>query len=75
MLFPDFIFGIFPLILDHMSILGYSTCRIQYEPSNGREPQNYSERSLIELRQVRDTQFAIRALDIENNKRVGRCLQ
>ena len=74
--FQDFSIGIEFLILDHMSVLGYSSCRIQYAPNNERNPpRNYSDRSLVELRNVKDAEFAIRALDIENNRKVRKFLQ
>ncbi len=50
-----------------MSILAYSPCRIEYIPNNQQVPKRqYSERSLIELRD----NYCIRALDIERNKTV-----
>jgi hypothetical protein len=54
-----------------MSIAAYSTCRIQFIPSDGqRSERDYSDRSLIELRQYDFADYSLRALDIEHNKQV-----
>lgn len=59
-----------------MSLQSYSNCRIQYVPKNKGTPgRNYSERSFVELRLVRDTQFAIRALDVEHKTTVSKLLE
>jgi hypothetical protein len=54
-----------------MTILEYSNCRIQFLPTDaGRSPREYSDRSLIELRQDSDGQYLLRGVDIANNKAV-----
>lgn len=50
---------------------GFSTCRIQFIPNNRPNAErNYSDRSLVELRQHDFADYAIRTLDIDNNKEV-----
>lgn len=53
------------------TFVGFSTCRIQFIPNNrtGGE-RNYSDRSLVELRENDLANYLLRALDIENNKEV-----
>ena len=52
--------------------VAFCKCRIQFIPSDGQRPQqDYSDRSLIELRQYDFADFALRAIDIENNRNVG----
>lgn len=54
-----------------MSVLGYSSCRIDYIPHEENLPERaYSERSVIELRQVDDGAFTLRAVDVENKRTV-----
>jgi hypothetical protein len=55
-----------------MSILIYSTCRIEFTPKNKELPErNYSDRSVIEIRQYENnTDYSLRAIDIQNNKTV-----
>ncbi len=54
-----------------MSIIMYSTCRMQYTLNNEENPEReYSDRTLIELRESGNQGFALRALDIEHNKTV-----
>jgi hypothetical protein len=55
-----------------MSIIGYSTCRIQFIPNNKQIPErNYSERSIVEIRQFDNiTDYSVRAIDVENNNTV-----
>jgi hypothetical protein len=49
----------------------FSTCRIQFIPNDQkRANRNYSERSLIELRQYDYPNYVLRALDIDNKKEV-----
>jgi len=49
--------------------IGFSTCRIQFiRNDQPRAERNYSDRSLIELRQHDFANFTLRALDIDNNK-------
>ncbi len=62
------IFNLF-FILDKMNVVACSTCRIQFTPDDEEETpeQNYSERSIVELRQNDITDYSIRAIDVENN--------
>lgn len=54
-----------------MNLASYSRCRIQYRPNDRRRPQiDYSDRSLIELRQYDFADYGLRAVDVENNGRV-----
>jgi hypothetical protein len=55
-----------------MSIIIYSTCRIQFIPNNKAIPErNYSDRSTVEIWQSENiTDYSLRAIDIENNKAV-----
>ena len=56
-----------------MNVLGYSSCRIEYMPdAEGLPERAYSERSVIELRQVDDEAFNLRAVDVENKRTVRR---
>jgi hypothetical protein len=56
--------------------VAFSTCRIQFIPNDQqRTEREYSDRSLIELRQYDFANYALRALDIENNKEVGKLFQ
>jgi len=51
--------------------VGFSTCRIQFIPNDQQYAErNYSDRSLIELRQHDFANFTLRALDIDNKKEV-----
>ncbi|CAF4182982.1 unnamed protein product [Rotaria sp. Silwood2] len=53
-----------------MSLLGYSTGRIQFIPNNDEAPEcNYSERSVIQLYYHDDNSYSLKAIDIENDKR------
>ncbi len=58
--------------LDKLSACaGFSTCRIQFIPNDQQYAErNYSDRSLIELRQHDFANFTLRALDIDNKKEV-----
>jgi hypothetical protein len=58
--------------LDKMSACnGFSPCRIQFTPNDEqRAARNYSDRSIIELRQYDFANYSLRALDIENNRDV-----
>jgi hypothetical protein len=50
---------------------GFSRCRIQFIPHDQqRAEHNYSDRSLIEIRQYDFANFTLQALDIDNNKAV-----
>ncbi|CAF4526935.1 unnamed protein product, partial [Rotaria socialis] len=52
-----------------MDLAAYSKCRIQYRPDNPKRPDiNYSDRSIIELRQYNFADYSIRAVDVDNNK-------
>jgi hypothetical protein len=51
-----------------MSIEVYSECQIQFSPVNG-QPRNF-DRCLIELRQYDIGDYALRAIDLNNNKSV-----
>jgi hypothetical protein len=53
-----------------MALASYSSCRIQFIPNDQRPKKDYSDRSLIELRQYDFTEYSLRALDIPNNKEV-----
>ena len=53
-----------------MAVASYSSCRIQFIPNDERPKRDYSDRSVIELRQYDDLDYSIRALDIQNNKQV-----
>lgn len=56
-----------------MSVLAYSSCRIEYTPDDEKRPERaYSERSVIELRQGNDERFSLRAVDVENKRTVRR---
>jgi hypothetical protein len=62
-------------ILDKMSIIGYSTCIIQFIRNGTDTPEReYSERSIVELRQLDITAYSIRAIDVENNRTVTESL-
>lgn len=58
--------------LDKMSVCAaFSTCRIRFIPDGGsQDEQDYSDRSLVELRAYDNGEYSIRALDIENRKTV-----
>ncbi|CAF2175256.1 unnamed protein product [Rotaria magnacalcarata] len=52
-----------------MELAAYSKCRIQYRPDNQQLPEiNYSDRSIIELRQYDFADYSIRGVDVDNNK-------
>ena len=54
-----------------MSVAGYSPCRIQFIPNDRQlAERNYSDRSVVELRQRDFADYIIQALDIENKKTV-----
>jgi hypothetical protein len=54
-----------------MAVASYSQCRIQFIPNDGqRSEKDYSDRSLVELRQYDFSDYSLRALDIPNNKEV-----
>ncbi len=54
-----------------MNLVAYTTCPIQFIPSNKRDPRlDYSERILIELRQGDSRNYFLRAVDIQNPKEV-----
>ena len=56
---------------DNMSVQGFSTCRMQFIPNDQKHSErNYSDRSLIELRQYDFGDYSLRALDIEHNGEV-----
>jgi len=45
---------------------GYSSCRVQFTPNDPQGAErNYSDRSIIELRQYDFATYSLRALDIE----------
>ena len=52
-------------------LMAYGTGRIQFNP-NGRQDgaRDYSERSIIQLEEENFPYAVLRALDVENNKRV-----
>jgi len=51
--------------------LAYSKCRIQFIPTDKRlSSRDYSDRSMIEVRQDRDGDYLLRGVDIGNNKEV-----
>jgi len=51
--------------------MGFSKCRIQFIPNNRQSTgRNYSDRSLIELRELDFPNFKLQALDIDNNNEV-----
>lgn len=54
-----------------MSLEAYSKCRIQFRSNDtGRPERDYSDRSLIELRNDGDGQYTLRGVDVANNKTV-----
>ena len=54
-----------------MSLLSYSRCRIDFISNDGQgRTRNYSDRSLIELRQHDFNDYSLRAVDVENNRTV-----
>ena len=56
--------------------VGFSRCRIQFtRKGEQRAERDYSDRSVVELRQYDFANFSIRALDIENNREVGELFQ
>jgi hypothetical protein len=64
--------------LDKMSsaCVAFSTCRIRFAPNDRtRDEREYSDRSLIELRQYDFANFSLRAIDIEHNKEVRELFQ
>ncbi|CAF4307729.1 unnamed protein product [Rotaria sp. Silwood2] len=51
-----------------MAVASYSKCHIQFIPNNRQRPEhNYSDRTLIELRQYDFDDFSFRAVDVDNN--------
>ena len=51
-----------------MSVISYSRCHIEFISNDGRgRTRNYSDRSLIELRQYDFNDYSLRAVDVENN--------
>lgn len=60
--------------LDTMASIcvAFCRCRIQFIPHGQQRAQrDYSDRSLVELRQYDFADYAVRALDIENKNQVG----
>jgi len=56
--------------------VAFSKCRIQFIPNDQQRPEHdYSDRSLVELRQYDFANFSLRALDIDHNKEVGKLFQ
>jgi hypothetical protein len=54
-----------------MSILTYSTCRIQLTLNNKQNPEReYSERSVVALLHNDNQGFSLRATDVEHNNTV-----
>ena len=54
-----------------MSIVQFSKCSITFRPNNrtGQE-KNFSDRSVIELREVDFLHYIIRAVDVANENKV-----
>jgi hypothetical protein len=51
--------------------IGFSKCRIQFIPNDQQhDKRDYSDRSVIELRQYDFANYSLRALDIENKREV-----
>lgn len=51
--------------------VGFSRCRVQFiRNGEQRAERDYSDRSVVELRQYDFANYSIRALDIENNREV-----
>ena len=59
------------LYLNKMSLVVYTSCRIRFR-SNGKSAyeREYSDRTLLELRQYDFNDYSLRALDMENNRTV-----
>ena len=56
--------------------IAFSTCRIRFAPNDSdRDERDYSDRSVIELRQYDFANFSLRAVDIEHNKEVRELFQ
>jgi len=54
-----------------MNLIVYSTCRIHFLPTaRGRSLREYSDRSLIELREDGNGQYFLRGVDVEYNRTV-----
>jgi len=53
-----------------MDLIVYSTCRIDFLPTAEGRLREYSDRSLIELRQDGNGQYSLRAIDVGNNRTV-----
>jgi hypothetical protein len=52
-----------------MSLLAYSTCRINYTLNNTENPEReYSDRSVVELRLDDNQNVSLRAVDVEPTK-------
>ncbi|CAF1168459.1 unnamed protein product [Rotaria sordida] len=52
-----------------MSVASYSRCRIRFVPNDQQSSErNYSDRTLIELRQYDFGDYSLRAIDVDNNK-------
>jgi hypothetical protein len=56
--------------------VAFSKCRIQFIANDQqRTERDYSERSLVELRQYDFANYSVRALDIEHNREVRKLFQ
>jgi hypothetical protein len=53
-----------------MSVAAYSQCTIRFIPDDNRAKRNYSDRTIIELRENDFADYSLRATDIENNRKV-----
>ena len=55
-----------------MSLAAYCKCRIRFQSDDrSQAEQEYSDRSLIELRQHEFPDHSIRAIDVENGNKVN----
>jgi hypothetical protein len=57
-------------VSDKMSDFTYSQCAIRFTPNDSRPERNYSDRSIIELREHDFADYSLRAIDVTNNKKV-----
>lgn len=56
-----------------MSLVVYSQCRIRFVPNDRQDSvRDYSDRTLVELRQHDFSDYILRALNVDKNKQVGK---
>ncbi len=65
-----FLISVILSVSDKMSTAAYSQCTIRFIPNDSRPRKDYSDRSIIELRENDFADYSLRATDIENNRKV-----